>query len=554
MAEFDYDYMIIGSGFGGSVAALRLSQKGYRVAVIEAGKRFADQDFARSNWQIHKFLWLPQLFCYGIQRLTLLKDVLILSGAGVGGGSLVYANTLYVPPPAFFEHPILQKLGGSARLMPYYQLAQQMLGVAQNPRLWPIDELFRETAREFQAEDSFKATPAGVFFGPAGETVADPYFAGEGPARTGCTHCGACMVGCRVGAKNTLVKNYLYLAEQLGATIIPESEVVDVEPLSADGAAGYHLRTRRTTGLGGWPRKSYTSQGVVFSAGVLGTLKLLLKLKNNGRLPHLSERLGKTVRTNSEAILGARSRDSHSNYSQGIAITSSIYPDAHSHIEPVRYPAGSDVMGLLATLLTDGGGRWPRQLRFIGNVLRQPRDFLRMLWPLGFAKNSVVVLFMQTLDNSLQVVQKRSWLRLGQKVLSSSPEGGSKAPSYIPLANDFTRRLAARMNAIPGSAINEVLLDVPTTAHILGGCGMGNSPAEGVIDLQNRVFGYQQMLVCDGSMIPANLGVNPSLSITALSEHAMAQVPLKPGAQMRWLQVDREQQRADLLLPDGPHA
>lgn len=554
MAEFDYDYIIIGSGFGGSVAALRLSQKGYRVAVLEAGKRFGDQDFARSNWQIHKFLWLPQAFCYGIQRLTLLKDVLILSGAGVGGGSLVYANTLYVPPPAFFEHPIIQKLGGSERLLPYYQLAQQMLGVAQNPRLWPIDELFRETAREFQAEDSFKATPAGVFFGPAGETVPDPYFAGEGPERTGCTHCGACMVGCRVGAKNTLVKNYLYLAEQLGATIIPESEVVDVEPLSADGSAGYRLRTRRTTGLGGWPRKSYTSQGVVFSAGVLGTLKLLLKLKNNGRLPHLSERLGKTVRTNSEAILGARSRDPHSDYSQGIAITSSIYPDAHSHIEPVRYPAGSDVMGLLATLLTDGGGKWPRQLRFLGNVLRQPLDFLRMLWPLGFAKNSVVVLFMQTLDNSLQVVQKRSWLRLGQKVLSSSPEGGSKAPSYIPLANDFTRRLAARMNAIPGSAINEVLLDVPTTAHILGGCGIGDSPAEGVIDLKNQIFGYPNMLVCDGSMIPANLGVNPSLSITALSEHAMAQVPLKPGAPMRWLQFDRQRQHKDLLLPDGPHA
>ncbi|MBF2054766.1 MAG: GMC family oxidoreductase [Candidatus Sericytochromatia bacterium] len=552
MADFDYDYIIIGSGFGGSVAALRLSQKGYRVAVLEAGKRFGDQDFARSNWQIHKFLWLPQVFCYGIQRLTLLKDVLILSGAGVGGGSLVYANTLYVPPPAFFKHPIVQKLGGSERLMPYYHLAQQMLGVTQNPRLWPIDELFRETAREFNAEDSFKATPAGVFFGPAGKTVADPYFAGEGPERTGCTHCGACMVGCRVGAKNTLVKNYLYLAEKLGATIIPESEVLDVEPLSADGEAGYRLRTRRTTGLGGWPRKSYTSQGVVFSAGVLGTLKLLLKLKSNGRLPRLSERLGKTVRTNSEAILGARSRDSNSDYSQGIAITSSIYPDAHSHIEPVRYPAGSDVMGLLATLLTDGGGNWPRQLRFAGNVLRQPLDFLRMLWPLGFAKHSVVVLFMQTLDNSLQVVQKRSWLRLGKKVLSSSPEGGSKAPSYIPLANDFTRRLAARMNAIPGSAINEVLLDVPTTAHILGGCGMGSSPEEGVIDLQNRVFGYQNMLVCDGSMIPANLGVNPSLSITALSEHAMAQVPLKAGAPMRWLKVDLAQQRTALLLPDGP--
>jgi len=548
--NFDYDYVIIGSGFGGSVSALRLSQKGYKVAVIEAGKRFRDQDFPKTNWQINKFLWLPALLCYGIQRITLLKDIMILSGAGVGGGSLVYANTLYVPPDDFFEHPTVAQMGGKDALLPYYELAKKMLGVAENPKLWPIDEYFRQTAQDFGAAESFKPTPAGVFFGEPGQSVADPYFAGEGPERTGCTHCGGCMVGCRVGAKNTLVKNYLYLAEKLGATILAETEVTEVQPLSADGSAGYTLKTRTSTNLHGRPKRILRSQGVVFSAGVLGSLKLLLQLKESGKLPRLSARLGKTVRTNSEAILGALSRDKQTDYSQGIAITSSVYPDAHSHIEPVRYPAGSDAMGMLATLLTDGGGKVPRQLRFLANVFKHPRDFLTMLWPLDVAKHSVVVLFMQTLDNSLQVARKRSWLRLGRKILTSSPESGNRPLSYIPLANAFTRQLAEKMGAIPASTLNEVLLDVPTTAHILGGCNIGQSPTEGVIDLQNQVFGYQHLLVCDGSMIPANLGVNPSLSITALSERAMSFVPLKPGAQMRWLQVDTLWGQETILLPE----
>lgn len=553
--NLDYDYIIIGSGFGGSVSALRLTQKGYRVAVVEVGKRFQDSDFAKTNWDLKRFLWLPRAFCYGIQRLSLLNDVMILSGAGVGGGSLVYANTLYVPSERFFEHPILQAMGGSKGLMPYYHLAQKMLGVIENPKLWPADAHFRETAKAFGAEETFKPTPVGVFFGDDAQansvntTVPDPYFAGEGPDRNPCSHCGACMVGCRHGAKNTLVKNYLYLAEQLGATIIPETEVTAIWPLSADGAAGYRIKTRRSTRVNGRPHGMLTARGIVCSAGVMGSLNLLLKAREKGWLPRLSQALGQRVRTNSEAILGAISRDKTVDHSQGIAITSSIYPDEHSHIEPVRYPAGSDAMGLLATLLTDGGGKVPRQLRFVANILRQPLDFLSTLSPRGFAKQGIIVLFMQTLDNSLKVSRKRVWWKLGRKGLSSAPEGGVKAPSYIPLANDFTRKLAEQMNAVPGSSINEVLLDIPTTAHILGGCSVGTQPEQGVIDLQHQAFGYHNLLVCDGSMIPANLGVNPSLTITALTERAMSFVPLKPGATMRWLKVDPLWDTAALILP-----
>lgn len=548
MTDFDFDYIVIGSGFGGSVSAMRLSQKGYRVAVLESGKRWQDQDFPKTNWQVNKFLWLPQLFCYGIQRINLLKDVMILSGAGVGGGSLVYANTLYVPLPAFFEHPTIQQLGGSEQLLPYYGLAQKMLGVTENPRLGPVDELLRQTAESFGTADSFKPTPAGVYFGEPNAPAKDPYFEGEGPQRKGCLHCGACMVGCRHNAKNTLVKNYLYFAEQWGTHIFAETQVTDILPLSEDGSAGYQITTRCPTGWGGYPHRKFRCRGVVLSAGVLGTLGLLLKLKENGRLPRLSAQLGQTVRTNSEAILGAIARDADTDYTQGIAITSSVYPDAHSHMEPVRYPRGSDVMGLLATLLTDGGGKIPRQLRFLGNILKQPLDFARTILPFGFARKAVILLFMQTLDNSIQVVRTRRWFWPFGKILSSDSGDGEKSPSYIPLANEFARRYAAKMNALPASAINEVLLDIPTTAHILGGCGLGATPTEGVADLHNRIFGYQNLLVCDGSMIPANLGVNPSLSITAFAERAMAAIPPKQGP-IRWLKAEQTWGVTHLIAP-----
>lgn len=541
-ANFEYDWLIIGSGFGGSVSAMRLAQKGYSVAVIESGKRWKSEDFPKTNWSLRKFLWLPKFFCYGIQRINLLNDVMILSGAGVGGGSLVYANTLYVPKKQVFENSLIKKMGGERGLLPFFNLAQRMLGAVKNPALTPVDDLMKLTAGDFGKANTFTPTPVGVYFGEAGKTVKDPYFGGEGPDRTGCNLCGGCMVGCRFDAKNTLDKNYLYFAEQLGAKVFPETKVVDIVPLSADGSAGYDIRTRHTTGFLGLPNRSFRARGIVFSAGVLGTLKLMLTMRESGRLTRLSNRVGNMVRTNSEAIVGATSLASNSDFSRGIAITSSVHPEEHTHIEPVRYSPGSDAMGSLATILTDGGGRIPRQLRFIGNIFKHPIHFLRTLHPIGFAKKTIILLVMQTLDNHIHIVHKRRWIWPFHKSLSSTQEKhkSGKIPTYIPTANEFARRLAARIKGIPRSAYNEVLLDIPTTAHILGGACMAESPSEGVVDLQNRVFGYENMIVCDGSMIPVNLGVNPSLTITALTERAMSFIPVKKKGPVKAFKFEKK--------------
>ncbi len=545
MAEtkYDFDYLIIGSGFGGSVSAMRLAQKGYTVGVLEAGKRWRSQDFPRTNWSLRKFLWMPKLFMYGIQRLTLVRNVLILSGAGVGGGSLVYANTLYVPPKKFFEHDMIRKLGGESTLLPFYEIAKRMLGVTQNPRLWEVDEHMRAVAAEMGRGDTFTPTPVGINFSQdekEGQPAGDPYFGGEGPDRHYCNFCGGCMVGCRFGAKNTLDKNYLFFAEKLGAQVIPETKVVDIIPLDADGKAGYEVRTESTTGFFGGPRRVFRTRSLVLSAGVLGSVNLLLKLKENGRLPRLSARLGEMVRTNSEAILGVTVKGRAVDFSRGIAITSSVHPTPDTHIEPVRYSHGSDAMGSLATLLTDGGGRIPRQLRFIGVILRHPIQFLRTAHPFGFAKRTIILLVMQTLDNSIKLVRRRSWLWPFQKSITSDQGDGAKIPTYIPIAHEFTRRLARRLGGIPRSSYNEVLLDVPTTAHILGGCVIGDSPATGVLDEFNRAYGYENLRVCDGSMIPANLGVNPSLSITAFTERAMSKIPPKSPGQTKYFEFEKQ--------------
>lgn len=357
MQHEEYDWVIIGSGFGGSVSAMRLSQKGYKVAVLESGKRFKPDDFPKTNWSIRKFLWMPRAFCYGIQRINLLNDVMILSGAGVGGGSLVYANTLYIPNKDVLEKPIMKKLGGEKKLLPFYKTAQKMLGVNDNPLLTEADKLMKETAEEFGKGNTFTTTPVAVYFGKSGVTAKDPFFQGEGPDRTGCNFCGGCMVGCRYDAKNTLDKNYLYLAEKLGAKVFPETRVIDLIPLSEDGSLGYELKTDSPTGFFGGEKKVFRAKRVIFSAGVIGTMKLLFKLKEKNRLPNMSNQIGEFVRTNSEAILGVTSTDKENDFSRGIAITSSVHPDSHTHIEPVRYSRGSDVMGLLATVLTDGGGR-----------------------------------------------------------------------------------------------------------------------------------------------------------------------------------------------------
>ncbi|RHX88563.1 GMC family oxidoreductase [Leptospira stimsonii] len=523
--HYDFDYIVVGSGFGGSVSALRLSQKGYKVAVIESGKRWNSADFPKTNWNLRKFLWFPKLFCFGIQRINFLNDVMVLSGAGVGGGSLVYANTLYVPPEPFWKKTVVHKMGGRKTILPFYELAKKMLGVVENPRTWEPDKYMQETAKTFGIESSFIKTPVGVHFGKSG---VDPYFGGEGPERNSCNDCGGCMVGCRYNAKNTLDKNYLYFAEKAGAVVVPETKVSRLIPLSEDGSEGYELQTEKTTSIFGSPRRSYKARGVVLSAGVLGTLGLLLKMKEEGILPNLSKRLGHIVRTNSESLIGVTLKDKKADLSHGIAITSSVFPDEHTHIEPVRYSNGSDAMnGLAAGVIVDGGGSIPRQLRFLIEVLKHPVHSISLLNPIGFARRTIILLVMQTVDNSIEIIRKRRWIWPFQKSLSSTQETGEKIPTYIPIANEFARRLAKITNGVARSSINEALLDIPATAHILGGCNIAETPEEGVVDLQNRVFGYQNLRICDGSMIPANLGVNPSLTITALSERAMSFVPLK---------------------------
>jgi cholesterol oxidase len=524
---FDVDFAIVGSGFGGSVSALRLAEKGYSVTVLERGPRYRQEDFPATNWDLKKSLWAPALGLFGILRLSVFSDVFILSGAGVGGGSLVYANTLYVPPDAFFESAAWSHLGDwKTKLRPFYRLAQMMLGVTQNTFEGEPDRELAAIADELGKGDTFVRTPVGVYFGTPGKTVPDPYFGGAGPDRTGCTLCGGCMVGCRHGAKNTLDKNYLYLAEKLGARVEPMRTVVDVRALTT---GGYEVVHEASDGRIRKDRKVLRAKNVVLSAGVLGTLQLLLEAKQRGSLPNVSDRLGEQVRTNSEAILGVISRRKDINYSKGIAITSSIHPSDDTHVEVVRYSEGSDALAPLATLLTDGGDGPPRQVKYLSNILANPGDFVRSLWPFGSAKRGVFLLVMQTLDNSISLKLRRRWFRMFREALDTDRGEGTHNPTYIPLGNQVARIFADRVKGTPMSSIFEVLFDIPTTAHILGGAAIGGSAKEGVVGVDHQVFGHPGLYVCDGSVVPANLGVNPSLTITALAEHAMSQVPVKEG-------------------------
>ncbi len=526
--HFDVDFLVVGSGFGGSVSALRLSEKGYSVRVLERGPRWSPRDFPKTNWDLRKSLWMPMAKCFGILRLSFLSDVFVLSGAGVGGGSLVYANTLYVPPDAFFTASQWSGIKDwKVALMPHYRMAQYMLGVAQNPFEGEPDVLLKSIAKKMNREESYVRTPVAVYFGEPGEKPRDPYFDGLGPDRTGCTMCGGCMVGCRHGAKNTLDKNYLYFAEKLGAVVEPMRTVTDVRALPDGGYAVTHETS------GAWfkkDRKVTRARNVVLSAGVLGTVKLLLECRDRGSLPNVSECLGEHVRTNSEAILGVTTEDRSVNYSKGIAITTSFHPDEHTHVEVVRYSEGSDALAPLATLLTDGGSGLPRPLKYVKNVLTQPITFVKSLWPFGKAKRGIFLLVMQTLDNSISLKLKRKWTRLFTRAFDTDRGRGAPNPTYIPLGNEVARLFAKDLKGgIAYSSIPEVLFDVPTTAHVLGGAPIGETKETGVIDAKNEVFGHPGLYVCDGSMIPANLGVNPSLTITAISEHAMAQIPVKEG-------------------------
>lgn len=524
----EFDWIVVGSGFGGSVSAMRLAEKGYRVAVLEAGKRWESSDFPKTNWSVRRFLWLPKALCYGIFRMTLLKDVLILSGAGVGGGSLVYANTLLVPPDEAFAQGWPPGKDWKKELAPFYEKAKKMLGVTETPQDFPADQLLRRAAEKIGQGHTYERTKVGVYFGEPGKTVADPYFDGEGPERTGCVHCGGCMVGCRFNAKNTLDKNYLWFAEKWGAEVIPETRVELIRAVEG----GYEVRTRRSTSLFSRSRTVYRAKRVVLSAGVLGTVRLLLTCKEQSALPNVSARLGRYVRTNSEAIIASTARDGAVSYSEGIAIGSGIHLEDGTHIEAVRYNEGSDAMSLLATLLTDGGGRIPRFLRWMGEVIKHPLDFIRTLIPFGWAKRTLILLVMQTEENSINLKNERRWFWPFARSLNSyRAQGQPRIPTYIKGANDFARVVADMQNGFASSAINEVSLDVPTTAHILGGCNMAGSSEEGVVDDENQVFGHPGLYVIDGSMIPANLGVNPSLTITALAEHAMSKVPVKAEAE-----------------------
>ncbi len=522
----DYDVLVVGSGFGGSVSALRLTEKGYRVGVIEAGRRFDTATLPKSSWQLRRFLWAPRLGMRGIQRITPLKDVAVLSGAGVGGGSLVYANTLYEPLAPFYTDPQWGHITDwKAELAPFYDQARRMLGVNEVPEDTPADEYMKDLAQRLGVADTYHRTPVGVYFGKAGERVPDPYFGGEGPDRVGCTHCGGCMVGCRFGAKNTLDRNYLYLAEKNGAKVHPDRQVTDLEPLPG---GGWRVTTERP---GAWVRrrrKVFTAEQVVLSAGVLGTVKLLLRLRDEGRLPALSDRLGDVVRTNSEAIVGASSKKAMPELSEGVAITSSIHPDPTTHIEPVRYPPGSNSMGLLTTVLVDGGEGEARQRKFAKAIVRHPMRFLRSLSVHRWSERSIILLVMQSRDNSIAL---RRHEKLG--MLVTRPGHGEPNPTYLPVANDAAREVADMLDGDAWGAWNETLLDAPTTAHILGGCVVGDSPATGVIDPYHRVYGYDGLYVSDGSAVSANLGVNPSLSITALTERAMSCFPNKGDADPR---------------------
>ncbi|MER5539566.1 GMC oxidoreductase [Streptomyces mirabilis] len=532
---YDYDVLVIGSGFGGSVSALRLAEKGYRVGVLEAGRRFEAADIPKTSWDARNFVWAPRLGLYGLQRMYWLKDVVLLGAAGVGGGSLIYANTLYEAPKPFYEDPQWAHITDwKSELAPYYDQAKRMLGVTTNPEVTAADRVLREVAEDMGVGETFRPTPVGVFFGspgtPPGTEVADPFFGGSGPSRNTCTSCGACQTGCPHNAKNTLDRNYLYLAERNGAEVHPLTTVIGVRPLADGGYAVDTVRSGRSPRRRGSLR-TFTAEQVIFSAGAYNTQKLLHRLRDTGVLSQVSHRLGMLTRTNSEAILGAKARRKRSDvdYSRGVAITSSFHPDEHTHIEPFHYGKGSNVIGLLQTALTDGDQPHPRWVTWAKEIIRNPRH-LGSLWVRGWSEKTIMLLVMQTLDNSITISGKKT--RLGRHKLTSAQGHGAPNPTWIPVGNETARRVADKIGGTASGTIGDIS-NTPTTAHFIGGCAIGDSPATGVIDPYHRLYGHSGLHVVDGSTISANLGVNPSLTITAQAERAMALWPNKGEADRR---------------------
>lgn len=525
-----FDYIIIGSGFGGSVSAMRLTEKGYSVVVLERGKRFEDHDFPKTNWNLPKYLWLPALRCFGIFQMTFLNGQLALHGSGVGGGSLTYGNVLMEPDERLFQSPAWSHLADwRALLKPHYKNARRMLGVTRNPKLWHADEMMKELAEEVGRGDTFQPTQVGVYFsepGKEGESVPDPFFGGKGPARAGCNHCGGCLVGCRYNAKNTLTKNYLYFAEKNGARIIPEATVTDIRPLEQEDQR-YEVSFKSTTNPFA-RRGSVRSRSVIVAAGALGTMELLFRCRDVTKsLPKISQKLGDNVRTNSENIMGVTSRDKHIDYSKGIAISSIFQADDVTRIEPVRFSDGSSFLRLMAAPHVSGRSAIVRSLRTLWSVIRHPVDFLYAGYFSRWARYTTILLVMQVEENLTNIRLGRNLFTIFRRGLVLRPDKENPPPKQIAIGNYITRRLAQKINGIPQAAFTDSLLNFPTTAHLMGGVPFGRNDHEGVIDLDFQVFNYPGLYVVDGSVMPANPGVNPSLTITALAEYAMSRIESK---------------------------
>lgn len=520
MATLEYDYVIIGSGFGGSVSALRLSEKGYKVLVIEKGKRLEAEDFPKTNWNLWKWLWMPKLGMKGLFKITLFRHVAVLSGVGVGGGSLVYANTLPVPKSEFFNSGNWNGLENwETELSPYYDLAKKMLGATRHPFVRNTDKAMKELAIRMGNPDAYQATDVAVYFGKQDVTVPDPYFDGKGPTRTGCNQCGGCMLGCRYNAKNTLDKNYLYLAEQNGVEILAEQLVYDVVPLNADGSDGYEIKYKNS--LSYFPKKgSVKAKGVIFAGGVMGTVDLLLKLKESS-LPNLSNKVGAGVRTNSESLIGVTTFDRDKSFSEGIAIGSIVNIDKSRHIEPVKYSEGSGFWRIFMAPMVQGSNIFVRIFNMMKDFVLHPIANLKTIFVDDWSKRTQILLYMESIDSTLSL--KRNILG-GMK---SQVDDGPAPTAFNPKAQELAHEVEDIINGKAMVLNSETLFGIPTTAHILGGACMGKDAASGVIDKDNKVFNYSNMLVCDGSMISANIGVNPSLSITAISERAMSKIPNK---------------------------
>ncbi|QRN94549.1 GMC family oxidoreductase [Archangium violaceum] len=525
--EFDCDWLIIGSGFGGSVSALRLTEKGYRVVMLEKGRRLQAKDFPKTNWDLKRWLWMPQMGWRGLFKMTFFRHVTVLSGVGVGGGSLVYANTLPIPKDDFFQARSWGHLADwKTELAPHYATARKMLGAVVNPMRTLPDEIIQQVGKEMGREDHQPTTVA-IYFGKPGETVPDPFFGGEGPERTGCNFCGACMTGCRFGAKNTLDKNYLYLAEKRGLTIHADTEVSWVRPLPE---GGYEVEALEGTSRFSRRKRRFTARQVIFSGGVLGSVDLLLKLKARpDGLPRLSDRLGDGVRTNSEALIGvvAGKSQSQNDLSRGIAIGSILHTDAHSHLEPVRYGAGSDFFRSLMAPHVGGATALSRLAKLAGLFVRHPIKLVRSFFIRDFARRTMILLYMRTLDGHLRMRRGRGLFTGGRKALTTGLQEGPAPTANIPEATELAHRVAEKLDGMAMAMATETLMGIPTTAHILGGCCMGDSPQTGVIDSQHRLYGYEGLYVIDGSAISANPGVNPSLTITALAERAMTFIPAR---------------------------